>query len=70
MEWISVKDSPPLKGITVLIYLKSEIITLGYRPILLERELLWQLYGDMKKITDLSNDEVLYWMPLPEPPNN
>lgn len=68
MEWISVKDSPPLKGITVLIYLKSEIITLGYRPILLERELLWQLYGDMKKITDLSNDEVLYWMPLPEPP--
>lgn len=68
MEWISVEDNPPEKGITVMVYLKSEIMTLGYRPILRERERLWQLYGDMHKITDLDYDIPLYWMHLPEPP--
>jgi hypothetical protein len=68
MEWISVEDNPPPKGITVLLFLKSDIITLGYRPILRERERLWQLYGDMHKLTDLDFDTPLYWMPLPEPP--
>lgn len=68
MEWISVEDNPPEKGITVIIYLKSEVMTLGYRPILRDRERLWQLYGDMHKITDLDYDIPLYWMPLPEPP--
>ena len=67
-EWISVKDNPPEKGITVLVYLKSEIITLGYRPIRKDKELMWYLYGDMAKITDLDYDIPLYWMPVPEPP--
>jgi len=68
MGWISVKDNPPEKGITVIVFLKSQITTLGYRPILRDRELLWQLYGDMHKLTDLDFDVPLYWMPLPEPP--
>ena len=67
-SWISVEDNPPEKGITVIVYLKSEVITLGYRPILRDRELLWQLFGDMAKITDIDVDTPLYWMPLPEPP--
>jgi hypothetical protein len=67
MEWISV-DTPPEKGITVILFLKSGIITLGYRPILRDRELLWQLYGDMHKLTDLDFDIPLYWMSLPSPP--
>ncbi len=66
-NWISVEKDPPEKGITVLVYLASEVITLGYRPIS-KKELLWQLYGDMHKITDLDYDRALYWMPLPEPP--
>ncbi len=68
MEWISVKDNPPEKGVTVIVYLKSGVMTLGYRPKLKERELLWQLFGDMNAITDLNVDLPLYWMPLPEPP--
>ncbi len=68
MEWISVKDNPPEKGVTVIVYLKSGVMTLGYRPKLKERELLWQLFGDMNAITDLNLDLPLYWMPLPEPP--
>ena len=68
MEWRSVKDNPPAKGIAVLLFLKSEIITIGYRPKIKERELLWQLFGDMHMITDLNVDIPLYWMPLPEPP--
>jgi hypothetical protein len=69
MDWINVKENPPEKGITVILFLKSEVITLGYRPILRDRELLWRLYGDMHKITDLDVDIPLYWMPLPEPPS-
>lgn len=70
MEWISVKDRPPEKGITVIVFLRSDIITLGYRPKNKDRELLWQLFGDMDKITNLNIDEPLFWMPLPEPPKS
>ena len=67
-KWISVKDNPPEKGITVIVFLKSGVTTLGYRPILRDRELLWQLYGDMHKLTDLDFDMPTHWMPLPEQP--
>ena len=57
MKWISVKDSLPQEDVRVLVYLKS---TRNYTKIDTDRLLdeIWVRWGS----------DVVYWMPLPEPP--
>ena len=62
MEWISVKDDLPLFNTDVLVYDESGDILVAYRK---------NFYGIWHWVDSYgfdTVDEILYWMPLPEPP--
>lgn len=60
MEWISVKEDLPLLNTDVLVFDKSNKIFIAYRK---------SLYGIWHWVdADGEESDVLYWMPLPEPP--
>lgn len=56
MNWISVKDRLPSYETMVIVY--SELCGVGFG----------YLDGDEKWYGDCHDEDVLYWMPLPEPP--
>lgn len=67
MNWINIDKSKPELGIAVLIHLKSDYISIGYRKEV-DNKVFWQVFGDI--IETINNtDEITHWMPLPEIPN-
>ncbi len=71
-KWISVDDSQPKDGEAVMVHLSSGWITLAYKkkPIYRGTQVIvnWQCFGDMEKVTELSDNTITHWQPLPSPP--
>lgn len=66
-EWIRPKDNLPKEYENVLLYVddgRSKYITFGYMLSISEDILEFNTFGD--EYFEVS--DVLYWMPLPEPP--
>jgi hypothetical protein len=72
-EWISVKDKLPEDGERVLIYAdvdnEEDRIAIAYR--MLEEwsddEYIWRAWETLGYSADYDDEEVIAWMPLPEP---
>lgn len=67
-KWKNIdSDGLPPNGLAVLVCLRpSKVVTIGYRYEKKGKK-FWQLYGPIADITDLSNEEVSDWQPLPTP---
>lgn len=59
-------QNKPEFGKAVLCYLKSGLITIGYR-VKVKNGVDWQMFGDLN-ISIGTNDTITHWMPLPIPP--
>lgn len=68
-DWIDIDLKRPELGVAVLICLKSDLVTIGYRAPK-NGSVFWQLYGPIEDIIDLKEDSLKCWMPLPEPPTS
>lgn len=68
-DWISVKDKKPELGAGVNIYLDSGFITTGYLAKTKSGK-VWQIFGTLEKFNVNADSCVLYWQPLPTPPNS
>lgn len=66
-EWIKVDDRLPEEKQGVLVCLTSQLVTVAYRTVEMDVK-LWQLFGNIEDILDLTQEQVTHWMPLPKPP--
>lgn len=63
-KWISVKESLPEEGVTVLVYNKGsyEYFTAEYCP---------TTFNDwISSFYRFNSDDITHWMPLPKPPKD
>ena len=66
MKWIAIKDKMPEVGKKVLCLMQNGTMLVGFRFPLYN---MWRSQSDAQYVADIE-DEPVYWMPLPNMPDN